>query len=151
MSSMIPLGTGASMYARTERRVFNASIASMAVCPPIKCWLQVAAHPNGESYQHLGNRHSNSVKGLALYKTGQLGIIALLPSITLPAGAWRAKLISGAVWFSCSAIYLSRPAMNDQSSPQENNVKVSNIEQTFLLPGISLPQGLIGVSRYNRE
>jgi hypothetical protein len=29
---------------------------------------------------------------------------------------------SGAVWFSCSAIYLSRPAMDDQSSPQGNNI-----------------------------
>jgi hypothetical protein len=29
---------------------------------------------------------------------------------------------SGAVWFSCGAIYLSRPAMDDQSSPQVNNI-----------------------------
>src|SRR5208337_4861709 len=82
-SSMISLGTGAPMYARTERRVFNTSIASMAVCPPARCWLQVAAHPSGERNQHLGNRHFNSVKGLMLYKTGPLGIIAQPPGVTL--------------------------------------------------------------------
>jgi hypothetical protein len=33
-SSMISLGTGSFRKARTERRVFNTSIASMVVCPP---------------------------------------------------------------------------------------------------------------------
>jgi hypothetical protein len=33
-----------------------------------------------------------------------------------------AQVGSGAVWLSCSAIYLSRHAMDDQSSPQGNNI-----------------------------
>jgi hypothetical protein len=34
MSSMISLGTGSPLKARTARRVFNTSIASMAASPP---------------------------------------------------------------------------------------------------------------------
>jgi hypothetical protein len=68
----------------------------------------------GSRLHVAGGKFKLSIQDLSAKPLAAIARGAILPTV-LTHG-------SGAVWFSCIAIYLSRPAMDDQSSPQGNNI-----------------------------